>query len=209
MVGEESRKLYADAKQLLDEIISKKLFKPRGVFGFWAANSIGDDIQLYRDAEGKEPLAVLHTLRQQTLRKKGEPNYALADFVAPRESGIVDYVGAFAVTAGPEVHEVADAYERNHDDYLSIMTKALGDRFAEAFAEYLHKKARENWGFGKTENLSNDDLSASAIAESVPRRVIPRSRITPRSARSGRSSMSRSARGSASPRASPCTRAAA
>ncbi len=158
VVGEEARKLYADAKQLLDEIISKKLFKPRGVFGFWAANSIGDDIQLYRDAEGKDPLAVLHTLRQQTLRKKGEPNYALADFIAPRDSGVVDYVGAFAVTAGPEVHEVADAYERNHDDYLSIMTKALGDRFAEAFAEYLHKKARENWGFGKTEGLSNDDL---------------------------------------------------
>jgi 5-methyltetrahydrofolate--homocysteine methyltransferase len=91
-------------------------------------------------------------------KPSGQPNFSLADFVAPRESGRVDYIGAFAVTAGTEVHQVAAEFERRHDDYLSIMTKALGDRFAEAFAECLHQKARECWGFGKTENLSKEDL---------------------------------------------------
>ena len=158
VVGVEARKLYDDARHLLDDIVRNRLFRARGVFGFWAANRIGEDIQLYSDAGGNVPLAVLHALRQQMKKPPGQPNFSLADFVAPRECGRIDHVGAFAVTAGEEVHEVAADFERRHDDYLSIMTKALGDRFAEAFAECLHQKARELWGFGKTENLTREDL---------------------------------------------------
>ncbi len=158
VVGVEARKLYDDARGLLADIVSNKRFHARGVLGFWPANRIGEDIQLYSDRSATVPIAVLHALRQQMKKPPGQPNFSLADFVAPRESGRIDYVGAFAVTAGEEVHEVAADFERRHDDYLSIMTKALGDRFAEAFAECLHQKAREFWGFGKTENLTKEEL---------------------------------------------------
>ncbi|MFZ4775666.1 MAG: vitamin B12 dependent-methionine synthase activation domain-containing protein, partial [Terrimicrobiaceae bacterium] len=155
-IGVEARKLYDDARHLLDEIVAKKLFRPRGVMGFWRAASTGEDIQLF-DASGAK-LEVLHGLRQQQKKPAGQSNFSLADFVAPESSGLEDFVGAFAVTAGPEVHDVADSYEKKHDDYLSIMTKALGDRFAEAYAECLHKKAREIWGFGQGENLTPEEL---------------------------------------------------
>jgi 5-methyltetrahydrofolate--homocysteine methyltransferase len=158
VIGVEARKLYDDARRLLDDIVRNERFHVRGVLGFWTANRIGEDIQLYSDAGARVPLAVLHALRQQMKKPPGQPNFSLADFVAPRESGRIDHVGAFAVTAGEEVNEVAAGFERRHDDYLSIMTKALGDRFAEAFAECLHQKAREFWGFGKTENLTKEDL---------------------------------------------------
>jgi 5-methyltetrahydrofolate--homocysteine methyltransferase len=158
VVGVEARKLYDDARRLLDDIVSNKRFHARGILGFWPANRMGEDIQLYSDRVATVPLAVFHALRQQMKKPPGQPNFSLADFVAPRESGRIDHVGAFAVTAGEEVHEVAADFERRHDDYLSIMTKALGDRFAEAFAECLHQKAREFWGFGKTENLTKEDL---------------------------------------------------
>ena len=158
VVGVEAGKLYDDARRLLDDIIGNRRFRARGVFGFWAANRIGEDIQLYADTEAVSPLAIFHGLRQQMKKPSDQPNFSLADFVAPRDCGRIDYVGAFAVTAGEEVHEVAADFERRHDDYLSIMTKALGDRFAEAFAECLHRKAREFWGFGRTENLTTDDL---------------------------------------------------
>ncbi|HEY5742946.1 MAG TPA: methionine synthase, partial [Terrimicrobiaceae bacterium] len=158
IVGTEAKKLYDDARRLLDEIVSKRLFRARGILGFWTANRIGEDIQLYSDATASTPLAVFYALRQQMKKPAGQPNFSLADFVAPREGGRIDHVGAFAVTAGQEVHEVAADFERQHDDYSSIMTKALGDRFAEAFAECLHRKARELWGFGRNENLTKEDL---------------------------------------------------
>ena len=158
VVGVEARKLYDDARRLLDDIVRNRRFRARGVLGFWTANRIGEDIQLYSDREATVPLATFHGLRQQMKKPPGQPNFSLADFVAPRESGRIDHVGAFAVTAGEEVHEVAADFERRLDDYQSIMTKALGDRFAEAFAECLHHKAREFWGFGKTENLTKEDL---------------------------------------------------
>jgi len=156
VIGTEARKLFDDARRLLDEIVSKNLFHPRGVMGFWQVESTGEDVRLL-DASGGSP-ATLHCLRQQQKKPAGQPNLSLADFIAPVGSGRADFLGAFAVTTGQEVHEVAAHYEKHHDDYLSIMTKALGDRFAEAYAEFLHKKAREIWGFGKNENLTTDDL---------------------------------------------------
>ncbi len=155
-IGVEARKLYDDARSLLDEIVSKQLFRPRGVMGFWQAFSTGEDIQLL-DADGR-PLEVLHCLRQQMKKPEGQYNSSLADFIAPASAGRQDFIGAFAVTAGREVHDLADHYEKKHDDYLSIMTKAIGDRFAEAYAECLHKKARDICGFGKTENLTPEEI---------------------------------------------------
>lgn len=155
-VGPEARKLFADAQRLLEEIVSKNLFRPRGVIGCWRAQSTGEDIRLL-DADGKV-LETLHCLRQQQKKPEGQKNLSLADFVAPASSGRIDSVGAFAVTTGHEVQALAESYEKQHDDYLSIMTKAIADRFAEAYAEYLHKKAREIWGFGLTENLTPEEL---------------------------------------------------
>jgi 5-methyltetrahydrofolate--homocysteine methyltransferase len=155
-IGVEARKLFDDARSLLDEIVSKQLFHPRGVMGFWQAISTGEDIQLL-NADGR-PLEVLHCLRQQMKKPEGQFNASLADFIAPASAGRRDFIGAFAVTAGKEVHDLADHYEKQHDDYLSIMTKAIGDRFAEAYAECLHKKARDIWGFGKTENLTPEEI---------------------------------------------------
>ncbi|MEI6033165.1 MAG: methionine synthase [Verrucomicrobiae bacterium] len=155
-VGPEARKLYDDARRLLDEIVARQLFRPRGVMGFWRALSTGEDIQLFQESGAR--LDVLHCLRQQHKKPAGQPNFSLADFVAPESSGAEDFLGGFAVTAGHEVHAVAEGYEKNHDDYLSIMTKAIGDRFAEAYAECLHKRAREICGFGADECLSPEDL---------------------------------------------------
>ncbi len=152
VVGAEARKLYDDARRLLDDIVTNKRFHARGVLGLWRAVSTGEDIFLPDANE------TFHCLRQQMRKPTGQPNFSLADFIAPQSGGLIDSVGAFAVTTGPEVHTLAEHFEREkQDDYLSIMTKALGDRFAEAFAECLHKKARDKWGFGKAENLSADD----------------------------------------------------
>ncbi len=155
-IGPEARKLYDDARRLLDEIVARQLFRPRGVMGFWRAASTGEDIRLF--SEDGSPLETLHCLRQQQKKPAGQPNLSLADFIAPESSGFEDFIGTFAVTAGHEVHDVAAGYEKNHDDYLSIMTKALGDRFAEAYAECLHKRARDLWGFGKNEGLTQEEL---------------------------------------------------
>jgi len=155
-VGVEAKKLFDDAQVLLKEIIDGKKFTARGVLAFWKANRVGDDIELYDDAGNS--ISRIHTLRQQAKKPAGQVNYALADFIAPKESGRTDYFGGFTVTAGQEVHSLAEEYEKKHDDYSSLMVKALGDRLAEAFAECLHKKAREIWGFGKTENLTDDEL---------------------------------------------------
>ena len=157
-VGPKAKELLADAQALLEEIIQGELLTARGVYGFFPANSAGDDIHLYRDPDRREPLATFHTLRQQMEKPTDQFNLALADYVAPKESGRADYVGAFVVTAGIGVPALCAKYEKDHDDYNSIMVKALADRLAEAFAEWLHKQVRLEWGYGKTEDLTNEDM---------------------------------------------------
>lgn len=157
-VGAQARDLFKDAQALLKRIVEEKIFTARGVVGFWPANSVGDDIELYADEDRSAVVTTFHTLRQQNIKADNKPNYALADFVAPKGSGRIDYLGAFAVTAGHGVEEFAKRFEADHDDYTSIMAKALGDRLAEAFAECMHKKVREFWRYGKDEDLTPDDL---------------------------------------------------
>lgn len=156
--GERARELYDDARKLLDKIASEKLLGAAGVYGFFPANSVGDDIELYADDSRSGLLTTFHTLRQQMDKSDEKPNFALADFVAPKSSGRRDYIGAFAVTAGHRMPELCKRFEEENDDYTSIMVKALSDRLAEAFAEYLHKRVRIEWGYGKNEKLSNEDL---------------------------------------------------
>ena len=157
IVGIQASDLFLDAKTMLDKIISEKWFKAKAVYGIFPANSINDDdIELTTD---NRQLTIFLTLRQQSQKTKGAPNIALADFIAPKESGKTDYIGCFCVTTGFGVEEKSKEFERNLDDYNSIMIKALGDRLAEAFAEYLHKKIRkEIWGYAKDEVLSNEEL---------------------------------------------------
>ncbi|WP_418303855.1 methionine synthase [Pantoea agglomerans] len=158
VVGEEAQRLFADANAMLDRLSQQSLLKPRGVVGVFPANRVGDDIHLYSDERRDEILCVSHHLRQQT-EKSDFANYCLADFVAPKASGKADYLGAFAVTGGLEEDALAEAYDRQHDDYNKIMVKALADRLAEAFAEYLHERVRKViWGFAPNENLSNEEL---------------------------------------------------
>jgi 5-methyltetrahydrofolate--homocysteine methyltransferase len=156
--GQKARELFDDGQRLLNRIIKEKLLAARGVYGFFPANSVEDDIEVYADETRSRILGVFHTLRQQSEKPEGEFNQALADYISPRSTGIIDYLGFFAVTAGIGVDELARRFEQDHDDYNSIMTKALGDRLAEAFAEWLHKKAREDCGYGLQENLTMDDL---------------------------------------------------
>ena len=135
---------------------------PKGVIGFWPANQVGeDDIALYTDESRSEELAVLHTLRQQMAKKEGRYNIALADFIAPKATGIADYIGGFAVTAGHGEDEIARRFEEAKDDYSSILLKALADRFAEAFAERMHQRVRkEFWAYVPDETLTNEELIA-------------------------------------------------
>jgi 5-methyltetrahydrofolate--homocysteine methyltransferase len=158
VVGSKAKELYDDALALLRKIVDQRLFTANGVYGFFPANSLGDDIELYTDDRRTEVLTTFYTLRQQSEKPQGQYSFALADFVAPKESGRADYVGAFAVTTGIGVDLLCREFERDHDDYNSIMTKALADRLAEAFAEWLHKQAREAWGYGKNETLTGEDL---------------------------------------------------
>ena len=157
-LGEAARKLFDDANELLDGIIANKQLTARGVYGFWPAASEGDDIIVFADKSRSSELARFHGLRQQWERKGQDAFYSLADFVAPLESGRADYIGAFAVTAGIGADELAAKFNRDHDDYNAIMTKALADRLAEAFAEHLHAQARCDWGYGCSEKLSSEDL---------------------------------------------------
>jgi len=158
-VGEEACKLFRDANKLLDEIVAKKLLRANGVFGLFPANSVCDDIQVYVDESRLQVRTVFHTLRQQTEKTGGNLNLALADFVAPKDSSIKDYLGAFAVTTGIGADDLVKKFEQQHDDYNAIMVKALADRLAEAFAELLHEKVRkEFWGYAADEKLGNDDL---------------------------------------------------
>jgi 5-methyltetrahydrofolate--homocysteine methyltransferase len=161
-VGEQARQLFEDAQKLLQDIVNGKLIIAKGVYGFWPANSVGDDIELYTDESRSAVLAIFHTLRQQMEKPANQYNHALADYIAPRESGRPDYLGAFAVTAGHGADELAKQFEFEHDDYNAIMVKALADRLAEAFAELLHERARAEWGYGKEEQLSKDALLREA-----------------------------------------------
>ncbi len=157
-VGPKAKELFDDARRLLDEIVGQRWLRARGVYGFFPAAAVDDDIELYRDGSRQAVAAVLHTLRQQSEKPAGHPHLALADYVAPKGSARQDYMGAFAVTAGLGLDELCRRFERDHDDYNSIMAKALADRLAEAFAEHLHKIARREWGYGTGEQLSNEDL---------------------------------------------------
>ncbi|RAU48069.1 MULTISPECIES: methionine synthase [unclassified Pseudomonas] len=158
VVGEAATVLFADAQEMLRKLIDEKLIRGRAVFGFWPANQVDhDDIQLFDDHG--QPLAKLHHLRQQTIKTDGKPNFSLADFVAPKDSGVTDYVGGFITTAGIGAEEVAKAYQDKGDDYNAIMVKALADRLAEACAEWLHQEVRKTWwGYARDEQLDNEAL---------------------------------------------------
>ena len=160
-MGEAARQLYEDARQMLARIVEEKWLTAQGVIGFFPANTVGDDIVIYKDETRKEPLTRLHTLRQQIPRRDGRACTALADFVAPASTGVADYVGAFVVTAGIGEAEKSEQLKGANNDYDAILLKALADRLAEAFAERLHERVRrEFWGYASDENLSNEDLIA-------------------------------------------------
>jgi 5-methyltetrahydrofolate--homocysteine methyltransferase len=173
--GEEARKLFADAQELLEKIVAGKLIEPRGVYGFFPANRVGDDVGLYTDESRSKVLATFHFLRQQIVKDDGTPNWCLADFVAPKSragvspaksvtaagtAALHDFIGAFAVTSGHGLDELVKKFKADHDDYNAIMAEALADRLAEAFAEFLHRRVREEWGYGKAEKLTAEDLIA-------------------------------------------------
>jgi 5-methyltetrahydrofolate--homocysteine methyltransferase len=161
-VGEAARSLHGDALQLLDRIVREQLLEARGVIGFFTARSTpDDDIELFEGSDRVTPVAVIRTLRQQMVKPPGRPNLALSDFVAPADSDIEDYVGAFAVTCGLGLEPLVASFEAAHDDYSAIMAKALADRLAEAFAERLHQRVRrEWWGYAPDESLGSADLIA-------------------------------------------------
>jgi 5-methyltetrahydrofolate--homocysteine methyltransferase len=152
--GEQARQLFTEANQLLDEIIAKKLLTARAVYGFFPANAVGDDVELYTDASRGKVLERFHFLRQQVEREATTPCRSLSDFVAPKSTGLPDFIGGFAVTSGIGLKELCDGYKAKHDDYNAIMAEALADRLAEAFAECLHKRARDEWGYGRAEALT-------------------------------------------------------
>jgi 5-methyltetrahydrofolate--homocysteine methyltransferase len=158
--GAAARDVYAAGQKLLAEIIDKKLLRACAVYGFWPAAREGDDVVLFTDGERGSELCRFPMLRQQQPKTNDEPYLSLADFVAPREAGVADHVGAFAVTAGLGADELARSFEAKLDDYSAILAKALADRLAEAFAELLHARARRDWGYGAAEDLSNEDLIA-------------------------------------------------
>jgi 5-methyltetrahydrofolate--homocysteine methyltransferase len=157
-VGEEATKLYAEAQAMLQQIISEKRYTAKAVIGFWPANSVGDSVEVYADESRTRVLKTFHFLRQQNEKPAGQFNHCLADFIAPKDSGRIDYLGGFAVTAGHGVEEFAAGFRAKHDDYNAILAQALGDRLAEALAELMHKKARDFCGYGKTENLGMKDI---------------------------------------------------
>ena len=156
--GAQARQVFTEGNALLDVIVEKKLITARGVYGFFRANAIGDDVELYTDSTCRTVLERFHFLRQQSNREGSEPCRSLADFIAPKETGLPDHIGAFAVTSGIGLKELCDSYRAKHDDYNAIMAEALADRLAEAFAECLHKQVRCEWGYGRAENLTHEEL---------------------------------------------------
>lgn len=161
VVGKEATKLYEDAQAMLKQIVDEKWLTAKAAYGIFPANSIDDDIEIYADEQRSTVLGIQHSLRQQTKKTAGQPNLSLADFIAPKASGMTDYLGAFVVTAGHGIDKHVARFEADHDDYNSILVKALADRLAEAFAEFLHAKVRkEDWGYASDETLDNDALIA-------------------------------------------------
>lgn len=160
VVGKEARKIFDDANALLDIIIAKKSLCAKAVCGIFPANTVNDDdVELYSDESRTKSHVTLNFLRQQSQKANGQPNLCLADFIAPKEAGVKDYIGAFVVTAGIGTDELCAHYERDHDDYSSIMVKAIADRLAEAAAEWLHERVRkEIWGYAADEQLENESL---------------------------------------------------
>jgi 5-methyltetrahydrofolate--homocysteine methyltransferase len=156
--GAQARQVFAEGNALLDVIIEKKLITARGVYGFFPASAVGDDVELYADDTREKVLERFHFLRQQSNKEGSEPCRSLADFISPRETGLPDHIGAFAVTSGIGLKELCDSYRAKNDDYNAIMAEAIADRLAEAFAECLHKRVRDEWGYGCAEGLSNADL---------------------------------------------------
>ena len=156
--GEQARQLFKEGSALLDLIIEKKLITAKGVYGLFPANAVGDDVELYADDKRQDAVERFHFLRQQSNREGSEPCRSLVDFIAPKETGLHDHIGAFAVTSGIGLKELCDSYRAKNDDYNAIMAEALADRLAEAFAECLHKCVRNEWGYGREENLSIEDL---------------------------------------------------
>ncbi|MBT7581415.1 MAG: methionine synthase, partial [Kordiimonadaceae bacterium] len=159
VVGNSASDLFKDAEAMLQKIVDEKWLKAKAVIGFWNASSIGDDVELYTDENRGEPVNTVHFLRQQMNKRSGKANMCLADFVAPKESGISDYMGGFAVTAGIGIEEKLELFKGSHDDYNDILLKALADRLAEAFAEHMHERVRkEFWGYAANEALDNEAL---------------------------------------------------
>ena len=156
--GGQARQIFAEANALLDTIIAESLIHARGVYGFFPANAVGDDVDLYTGSTRDKVLERFHFLRQQANREGSEPCRSLADFIAPKETGLSDHIGAFAVTSGIGLKELCDSFRAQNDDYNAIMAEALADRLAEAFAECLHKRVRDEWGYGRAESLTIDDL---------------------------------------------------
>jgi 5-methyltetrahydrofolate--homocysteine methyltransferase len=156
--GAQARQIYTEANALLDRMVAERLIAARGVYGLFPANAVGDDVELYTDSTRTKVLQRFHFLRQQANREGSEPCRSLADFIAPKETGLPDHIGAFAVTSGICLKELCDGFRAKNDDYNAIMAEAIADRLAEAFAECLHKRVREEWGYGCKEGLSNADL---------------------------------------------------
>ena len=156
--GEQARQIFADANALLARIIEKNLITARGVYGFFPASAVGDDVELYTDETRSKVLERFHFLRQQSNKEGSEPCRSLSDFIAPKETGLHDHIGGFAVTSGIGLKEVCDQFRAENDDYNAIMAEAVADRLAEAFAECLHKRVRDEWGYGREEGLSSSDL---------------------------------------------------
>ncbi len=156
--GAQARQVFSEGNALLDVIIEKKLITARGVYGLFPASAVSDDVELYTDNKREKALERFHFLRQQSNKEGSEPCRSLADFIAPKGTGLPDHIGAFAVTSGIGLKELCDSYRTKHDDYNAIMAEAIADRLAEAFAECLHKRVRDEWGYGCEEGLSNADL---------------------------------------------------
>jgi 5-methyltetrahydrofolate--homocysteine methyltransferase len=156
--GEEATKLFADAQKMLAEFVTNKSLKLQAVYGLFPANAVGDDVEVYTNGSRQHLRTKLHFLRQQIEKGDGTPNWCLADFIAPKTTAQADHIGAFAVTSGHGLKEIVEAFKAQHDDYNAILAEAIADRLAEAFAEYLHKRVRDEWGFGKLEKLTTADL---------------------------------------------------